>query len=390
MFSRIGITNFSVAIDELSQTLIQRSTDVAKKYCNFSFSLWKKIVPIIFTLFSCSSSFGADTSVQSIKSAKYKVLCKISRVVSSQRLILVCQERLVDGEKLALITKDIEGGIFGFVNIEEQVNSKNYEASTSPQGGAFVFEASLSSLVKMQMVQVGDQVARIDLTSEDENYKSDTSLFIKKSSQAISSKYKLLVTQGPFIGETAESLWQDEFLVNYLGQINYGIYSWMTIGTLAPANAVGAPNGQFKFRLYNSNETILSMGLNFTKIPNSDESTANITFMWDSVSNRSLISHNYITLAVVSFKNAQDAAALKSVGTSSLQTGYEFLLSNWNRVLIGPNYNFENRKVGGYVSFIKIWDRFHLQLSLNTTNIESFKISATDGYYPFIDMYWRY
>ncbi len=311
-------------------------------------------------------------------------------MVSSQRLILVCQERLVDGEKLALITKDIEGGIFGFVNIEEQVNSKNYEASTSPQGGAFVFEASLSSLVKMQMVQVGDQVARIDLTSEDENYKSDTSLFIKKSSQAISSKYKLLVTQGPFIGETAESLWQDEFLVNYLGQINYGIYSWMTIGTLAPANAVGAPNGQFKFRLYNSNETILSMGLNFTKIPNSDESTANITFMWDSVSNRSLISHNYITLAVVSFKNAQDAAALKSVGTSSLQTGYEFLLSNWNRVLIGPNYNFENRKVGGYVSFIKIWDRFHLQLSLNTTNIESFKISATDGYYPFIDMYWRY
>lgn len=345
-------------------------------------------------------------------SSKFKVLGKVSRIVSSQRVILSSQERLLDGEKLALLSKDTEGGVYGFVKVEESIgfakknekpNEKPNEKSnkkalksnekSSEQSNETLlntYEASLDVLHKTQIVQIGDQIARVDLSTTEENYKANTSLLIKKSTQSISSKYKPLVTQGLLIGETAETLWQDEFFVNYLGQVQYGIYSWMSVGTIVPANAVGAPNGQFKFRLYDSQVAVVSMGLNYTKIPNSDESTANITFMWDSISNQSLISHNYITLAVVSFKNAQDSAALKTIGTSSVQTGYEYLFDNWNRILFGPNYNFENRKVGGYISFIKIWDRFHLQASLNATNIESFKISAKDGYYPFVDMYWRY
>jgi hypothetical protein len=351
-------------------------------------------------------SFGPAQAADS--SSKFKVLGKVSRIVSGQRVILASQERLLEGEKLALLSKDTEGGVYGFVEVEEAIsfakknekpnektNEKSLKSNEKPTEKSNekllnTYEASLDVLHKTQIVQIGDQIARVDLSTTEENYKANTSLLIKKSTQSISSKYKPLVTQGLLIGETAETLWQDEFFVNYLGQVQYGIYSWMSVGTIVPANAVGAPNGQFKFRLYDSQVAVVSMGLNFTKIPNSDESTANVTFMWDSISNQSLISHNYITLAVVSFKNAQDSAALKTIGTSSVQTGYEYLFDNWNRILFGPNYNFENRKVGGYISFIKIWDRFHLQASLNTTNIESFKISAKDGYYPFVDMYWRY
>jgi hypothetical protein len=111
---------------------------------------------------------------------------------------------------------------------------------------------------------------------------------------------------------------------------------------------------------------------------------------WDSISSESVISHTLFTVAAMSFENADDITAIKSLGTSSLQTGYEFILGSWNRVLLGPSYNFETKALGGYLTYLKIWDRFHFSLSVNSTNVSSFKFSPVDGYYFLFDMYWRF
>lgn len=349
--------------------------------------LQRKLFFIIFIKIIFFSFFALSDDQKNIPRPP-RVMGTVQSIVSSQKIILAANERLIEGEKLALISKDLDGVVYGYLRVDEPIG----KLSSGLGGLNLRYEATLATLLIEQMVQIGDRIVRLDLSTETNNYPGQTQLLVRKggNKESISSKYRPLVTQGFSIGETAETLWQDEFFVNYLGQIQYGLYPWMSLGTIVPANAVSATNAQMKFRFYQSSGASLAFGLNYTRIPETGESTVNTTFFWDSMSNSNLIAHNYITVAVVSFKNAQDAVALKAVGTSSLQTGYEFILSNWNRILVGPNYNFENKKVGGYISFIKIWDRFHLQASINTTNIESMKISAKDGYYPFVDIYWRY
>ncbi len=291
------------------------------------------------------------------------------------------RQKLFVNEKLALVSKEKDIGIYGVGVVKKIIFSGD---------GRFDFEFEILALQPKYTVRLGDRVVRLNLSTTNEEYMGRTYSLVHLPDRNVSSRYKPLFTQGYSIGETAETLWKNEFLFTYYGQIYYGLYDFLSVGTLLPLNAVGSANGVVKARLYRSGANVLSTGLSYTKIPNSQASTLNINFMWDSISNESSITHSFISLAVFSFDKAEDASAIKSLGTSSLQTGYEFILDNWSRLLVGPNFNFEKKSVGGYLSYLKIWDKTHLQFSLNSTNIRSLKLSPTDGYYAFFDAYWRY
>jgi hypothetical protein len=284
-------------------------------------------------------------------------------------------------EKLSFLSPEENVGVYG-VGIVKKV--------TSLREGEYEFEMEIISLSPRYTVRVGDRVVSLDLSGQQIDYGGGTDRLVVKSSDRVSARYKPIVTQGLSIGETAETLWNKEYLFTYYGQLNYGLYDFLSIGTVLPLNVTGSPNAALKLRMYRSATNVVSTGITYTKIPNSDSSSLNLNFMWDSISNNDLITHNFITLAVVSFSNAVDVSAIKSIGTSSLQTGYEFIMSDWSRFLVGPNFNFEKKSVGGYFSYLKILDRIHLQFSINSTNIRSFKLSPTDGYYAFFDVYWRY
>ncbi len=285
-------------------------------------------------------------------------------------------------EKLSFLSPEKDVGVYGVGIVKKinQINESEYE-----------LEMEIVSLSPKYTVRVGDKVVSLDLSSSQMDYGGGTDrLVVKSSSEKISSRYKPIVTQGLSIGDTAETLWKDEYLFTYYGQLSYGVNDFLSMGTVLPLNITGSPNASLKLRMYRSATNVISTGLTYTNIPNSSASSFNINFMWDSIANNDLITHNFITLAVVSFDNAEDVSAIKSLGTSSLQTGYEFIMNDWSRFLVGPNFNFEKKSVGGYFSYLKILDRIHLQFSINSTNIRSFKLSPTDGYYAFFDVYWRY
>ncbi|MCB0368444.1 MAG: hypothetical protein KDD45_03145 [Bdellovibrionales bacterium] len=248
----------------------------------------------------------------------------------------------------------------------------------------------LTKVVDNQIIQVGSELKEMDLASYNENYKGSTELLIKKNQSSVSSRYKPIFTQGVVAGDTAETLEKDEFIITYLGQIYYGFFPSITLGTSAPLSAAGGLNFSSKIRLLSTEQNTLSTGLNFTRIPQSDQSTLNLTFLWDSYSNSSLITHNYLSLAVLSYDKAEETTAIKSFASSSIQTGYEFILPGWDRILVGPNYNFEKKSIGGYLAYVKIWDRLHVHLSLNTIDIRKVEWSYTEGYYMFLDVYWRF
>ncbi|WP_415061986.1 hypothetical protein [Bdellovibrio sp.] len=285
------------------------------------------------------------------------------------------------GEVISLESQTPGAGIIGFLEVTGIENK---------QDGTYELTCQLLRQSRLSFIQVGDQLMHLDLSSTNERYKGTTDLIVKESNKDISAKYKPLFTQGVAVGETAQTLWEDEYLVTWFGQVNYGLKSWLTVNTVVPADFLGAMNAGAKALIYESYSNIFAMGLNFAKIPNQTRSTLNLNIHWDSISSESVVSHTLLSMALFSFEDAEDTTAIKSLGTSSFQTGYEFILDNWDRVLLGPSYNFEKKAVGGYLTYLKIWDKFHLSFSLNATDVASLKFSPVDGYYLLFDAYWRF
>lgn len=256
--------------------------------------------------------------------------------------------------------------------------------------GNFEVRLSLKRQNRKYFIRAGDTVKRMDLSSFNSEYFSSTELLLKDGIKNISSRYRPLVHQGIIIGDTAQTLFEKEFLFNYFGNIYYGFNDWLTVGTLVPVNAFGRPNANLRAKIYESEATTLATGFSFVKLSQEDENSLNLNFYWDATSTDSLISHTFLSLGLVNWPNSGDASALKYLTSSSFQTGYEVILNKWDRFLIGPSFNFDKKALGGYLSYIWVFDRLHVQLSLNATDVTHLRLNPTDGYYGFFDMFWRF
>lgn len=322
----------------------------------------------------------------------------IDRITDVDRLVAVTdRDDWYTGEVLAVVSQNARHGVIGFVEVVGLSPVELPETAATASGDASAAPPALRELrlelrrqSRKSFIQPGDFVRRLDLTAANPVYVGTTDLVVRESQLNVSSRYRPLVYQGLAIGDTAQTLYKNEFLVNYIGNLYYGWTDWLTVGSLVPANVLGRPNLNFRARVYDSDTTTLATGFSFVRLMKEKQASLNFNFYWDSTSSDSLISHTFVGIGLATWDGAADAAALKYLTSNSFQSGYEVILGNWDRFLIGPNYNFEKKALGGYLSYVWTLDRFHLQLSLNTTDITSLRLDPTDGYYGFFDMYWRF
>jgi len=284
------------------------------------------------------------------------------------------------GEIIPIISQNSKIGTFAFAEV----------SSVKASDSKYDVRIKLLRQSRRYMIQNGDYIQRIDLSTLDNNYIGTTDLLIKKSQHNISSRYRPLVYQGIFIGETAQVLYKNEFLINIVGNLHYGVTDWLSVSTFATFNVLGRPNASLKVKVYDSESTTLSTGLNFVRLTQENQATLNLNLYWDSISSESLISHIFLGLGLIQWDGAAEASAIKALGSSSFQTGYEIILSNWDRFLIGPSYNFEKKSLGGYLSYVWIYDRFHLQMAMNATDISKYRYDTKDGYFLNFDIFWRF
>ncbi len=285
------------------------------------------------------------------------------------------------GEVVTIVSQNSNIGAIAFVEVVSVVEKAI---------GEYEIKLNLQRQSRRYFVQMGDFVRKLDLSTTNTDYLGTTDLIIRESQINMSSKYRPLVYQGLVIGDTAQTLYEKEFLINYFGNLYYGATPNLTIGTLAPVNVLGRPNANMRYKVYDSESTTIATGLSFVRLTKEDQASLNLNLYWDNTSSDALISHTFLGLGVIRWDKAGDAAPLKYLTSSSFQTGYEVLLDNWDRFLIGPSYNFDKKALGGYLSYIWIADRLHLQISLNATDITHLRLDPTDGYYAFFDMFWRF
>lgn len=285
------------------------------------------------------------------------------------------------GQVFALNSKSAAVGIIGFVEVikvEEQAD------------GTHAVRARVLKLSPHNLVQPGDHLVQLDLRTSQPLYNGNTELLIREPWRDISARYRPLYTQGTSIGETAQTLARNEFLVGIFGQVAYGVTDTISVGTYAPGFFLSSPNGSAKGRFFENETETISLGLTATKIRDSSTTALNLTIYWDSVTSARMTSHTLVTVALATFEKIEDTVAIKTAGTSSLQTGYEILLANWDRVLFGPSYNFDAKTLGGYVAYERVWDKLHASVSLSTVDFRELKYSPKTGYVGLVEAYWRY
>lgn len=310
----------------------------------------------------------------------------IKQITDENKLLAESRSRdWYPGETLAVVSQSPNLGVIAFV----EVLGAN-EMFEGKFDGNYEIRLILKRQNRKFFIRAGDIIKRLDLSTFNSEYSGSTELLLKGGLKNISSRYKPLVHQGIIIGDTAQTLDEKEFLVNYFGNVYYGLSDWITIGTLVPVNAFGRPNANLRAKMYDSEATTLSVGFSFVKLSQEHENSLNLNFYWDATSTDSLISHTFLSLGLVNWTNSGDASALKYLTSSSFQTGYEVILDKWDRFLIGPSFNFEKKALGGYLSYIWLFDRLHVQVSLNATDVTHLRLDPTDGYYGFFDMFWRF
>lgn len=286
------------------------------------------------------------------------------------------------GEVLVVQSQDEGRLIIGFVQVQSVQKASD---------GLYQLQLRLIRQSKYHFIQVGDNLYRMDFSTYHDEYKGTTELFLHSDRLDASARYKPLTYMSFTSGETAQTLQENEFLINALGYFDWGVTPEWEVGSVLLTDVLQAANFHTKYKFYDSDANIFSVGTSYTQSPDTKEGVVNMAFYWDSISSESVISHIAISIALDNIAKAKNFTALKSLAaTSSIQTGYEFVLSNWDRVLAGPSYNFDTKSVGGYLDYVWIWDHTHFLLGLGTTNISDAIFNFETGYFVNVDLYWRF
>ena|GEM_PF-1373842 len=89
------------------------------------------------------------------------------------------------------------------------------------------------------------------------------------------------------------------------------------------------------------------------------------------------------------FDEAKATKDLNLFQSSDIRNITEYITDSWNRVLFGMLYEVELQSFGGTVSYMWIWDTFHVSLGLATRDFTQLNFDR-NGYYYVYDFFWRF
>ncbi|MCC7441323.1 MAG: hypothetical protein IT285_06810 [Bdellovibrionales bacterium] len=233
------------------------------------------------------------------------------------------------------------------------------------------------------MVVVGDFAQRLNVRDAEARFKGRVDLQIDGAQ--VSARYKPLVYQGMFLPETAATLSEGEHLVDVVGAYQYGFTNGFAVGTNVYANVLGVANLRAKAKVYRSpNFDVAQSVIGVYDVRFDLGYNLRFTTHVDIRSNSRILSH-----VAFNILTGSQASAESGLFQSSIESGYEIVLDNWDRLLLGPSYNFASQAVGGYLSYMWLWNRIHLALGIQTRNLANFEFDAASGYSPTFSLFIR-
>jgi hypothetical protein len=218
----------------------------------------------------------------------------------------------------------------------------------------------------------------------DPRFKGRANLLV--SGREVSSRYKQLAFFGAYTGD-GHTLDAGEVLFDIFLNVQYGLSPRWTLMVRAPLLLLAIPSIGIKWKAIDTDSLTLTQSF-LPAYSFSDRSgLIQLRTLVSVPSTTRMISHTAVNITA-STHPLTNLGERRTFLRSSLQSGYEYILENWDRLVFGPSYNFDLRSVGGYFSYLFIWDRFHLGLGVEAQDFSRIEIS-TEGYLPTFSLFWR-
>jgi hypothetical protein len=252
-----------------------------------------------------------------------------------------------------------------------------------------VVKVQVDEIVDNYLIMPGDRVELLDFRMfKQEKIPGFTSLTLS-GSQNIPAQYKELAYFGVFTSE-GHTLDRDEFLMS-LFQIQYGVTDRIGARIVNALWLDGYANLGAKYQvLRNKHAKVTVNSLGAYKVQSQDW-IGQVGGVVTVPSNSKFQSHFMVN--VTFDPQYDDAKATKDLGLfqdSDIRSITEYITDSWNRVLYGPVYNVELQTFGGTVSYMWIWDTFHMSLGIATKDLSNLKFDSEAGYYYVYDLFWRF
>lgn len=284
---------------------------------------------------------------------------------------------LVIGQRL-LLRSQVDSSVVGYAIIQQvrPLDGKN-----------FLYVADVLLHERHALIAPGDIVQMVRLDQAVSDFPGRGDLLIT-GSRRISSRYKRLAYFGSTLGD-GHPLDRGEKLVDITTLVQYGVTSRVTVGINTLGYALKVPNASAKVLLLDGSSFAFTTG--YTGLYSVKDSvwTHQARGLLSTVVNTKTISHTIISVARTSQKTS-DQSFSKAVLRTELQTAVEYIMDSWDRVIFGPTYNIDLRTLGGFVSYVWIWNQFHFTLGLQTQDVLSPKLDPVKAYTFNVGAYWRF
>lgn len=282
------------------------------------------------------------------------------------------------GEKVIILSED-DQSLLGFGTVHD------IQRETSP----ITMKIDILEIVDNSLINVGDIIETASIeTFKDHEIPGFNSLTLSNS-RKIPSRYKELVYLGVFTSE-GHTLEKSETLISPF-QIQYGITDKFGAKIVNALWLDGYVNAGLKYQvLHNKYAKLTLNSFGAYKIERQDW-IGQFGGVLTLPQNAKFQNHFAATFTFdPQFSQANATKDLGLFQDSDIRNITEYILDNWNRILYGPVYNVELQAFGGTVSYMWIWDHFHMSLGLATKDFANFTIGGTKGYYYVYDFFWRF
>ncbi len=251
-----------------------------------------------------------------------------------------------------------------------------------------IAKIDITEIINNSLILIDDEVEILDFKNFQKKKVPGFNSITLSGSQKIPAQYKELVYMGVFSSD-GHTLDRDEILVSPF-QIQYGVTNNFGIKIANSLYLDGYVNLGAKYKvLQNKYAKVTVNSFGAYKVQSQDwigQFGGIITIP----SNAKFQTHLIGTFTFdPQYTKAKATRGLGLYQDSDIRNITEYITDNWNRVLFGPTYNFELRTIGGTVSYMWIWDSFHMSLGVATKNFADLHFGQK-GYYYVYDFFWRF
>jgi len=169
-------------------------------------------------------------------------------------------------------------------------------------------------------------------------------------------------------------------------------------------NALKVPNVGFKVGIFDNDFVIATIGLKAMRAVDYGLNMVQPSLLVSFPTNTKMMSHIEVSVALDAWSSPtmptttepapdamadQQAQLTTSWYTPQLRSFSEYVFDNWDRVVGGPSYDFDLRAVGGFLSYMMVFDHFHLSMGVHTRNFMDFRVDLEKAYFPTFAFFWR-